>query len=94
MAGEPATRGSDQPPAEDDVGNHHWPLISNYYVGHGATFAPHHSHPGIDKQELRKMHDGTGKLIEIERHDARATYHKAMEGPGCRDKSNVAMKEG
>ena len=94
MVGEPATRGSDQPPTEGEVGNHHWPIISNYFVGHGSGFAPHHSHPGVDKQELRLIHEGSGRINEIEQHDARASYHMAAELPGCRDKSNVAMKEG
>ena len=94
MAGEPATRGSDQPPSEDDVGNHHWPLISNYFVGHGSNFAPHHSHPGIDLQALRLIHMGTGTEDEISHHDDRATYHHAMEDPGCRDASNVSMQDG
>ncbi len=93
MAGEPATRGSDQPPSEDEIGNHHWSTVSNYFVAHGSAHAPHHSHPGIDKQELRKIHDGTGKFEEILIHDDRATYHHAMEMPGCRDTSNVAMRE-
>ncbi len=91
MVGEPATRGDDAPPSAEDVGNHHWPLISNYYVGHGASFAAHHSHPGITRQELRIIHIGTGTANEIDIHDDRATYHYAAELPGCRDVTNTTM---
>ncbi len=92
MVGEPAATGDDAPPTADDIGNHHWPILSNYFEGHNSHFALHHSHPGLTIQEFRLIHLGTGRQNEIEQHDARASYHMPAELPGCRDKSNVSMR--
>ncbi len=83
MVGEPATRGSDQPPSADEIGNHHWPTISNYFQEHGNNFMEHHSHPGMDKSMLRLVHERSAGVLG-DRHAKTAQFHMAMEMYGCR----------
>lgn len=83
MVGEPSSLKDDAPPSADEVGNHHWPIVSNIFAGHGATFPMHHSHPGLDIQMMRQVHknQNTGGINIT--HDRYAQFHKAMEKPGC-----------
>ncbi len=89
MAGEPTSRGDDAPPTAAEVGNHHWPLVTNIFEAHGSKFPLHHSHPGITSGELLRIHvrSPTGGLNP--NHDQRQNvmYHRAMEEDGCRQET-------
>ncbi len=86
MAGEPTSRGTDQPPTEAEVGNHHWPLVTNIFAGHGSKFLAHHSHPGITAREMLRIHVRlpTGGINPSHDIKQNVMYHQAMDIDGCR----------
>ncbi len=89
MVGEPATRGDDAPPTAAEVGNHHWPIVTNVFAGHGSKFPRHHSHPGITIAEMRRKHVNLDTGGQNPNHDKGASYHQAMEIDGCRQRFGI-----
>lgn len=81
--------GTDNAPNERDVGNHHWPRISNYYQAHGAgyPYATHHSHPPLSDTDMYTVH--SFPRFNKSAHDATAIYHEPKEIPGCRTRSRI-----
>ncbi len=90
MAGEPTSRGTDQPPTEAEVGNHHWPLVTNIFESHGAKHPEHHSHPGLTIREMLRIHKRiiTGGISNDHDLEQNVQYHQAMERDGCRTHSS------
>jgi hypothetical protein len=84
MVGEPASSDHDQPPTEGDVGNHHWPYVTNIFASHGGKFPEHHNHVGLVPSELRKAHELNIHGGLMDEHDTTAVYHKPENVPGCR----------
>ncbi len=86
MAGEPTSRGDDAPPTAGEIGNHHWPLVTNIFAAHGSKFPLHHSHPGITMKELLRIHSRkiTGGANPDHEITGNVKYHQAMEIDGCR----------
>ena len=79
MAGTSTPKGSqvgiDIPPTREEVGNHHWPEVSNYFQAHGNQFPEHHEHFDIPLEKMKQFHaitrmDGTKHL-----HDKTARFH-------------------
>jgi hypothetical protein len=84
MVGEPATADSDQPPTGAEVGNHHWPYITNIFSTHGAHFPEHHDHKGISTDRLQQIHTPTNTGGIHPDHDTYANFHEPLEKDGCR----------
>lgn len=80
--------GTDNAPTAGEVGNHHWPHVSNYFAEHGAQFLEHHDHRDpntgtlLELSELRSMHHQT-RFHKVG-HDKTAMYHVPKEVSGCR----------
>lgn len=76
--------GQELPPDSQQIGNHHWPNVSNIFAEHGARFPKHHSHPVLDEAAVRTLHsqDKFDKVL----HDKYAEYHEPKEEPGCRSR--------
>lgn len=74
--------GQELPPDSQEVGNHHWPFVSNIFAEHGARFPKHHSHTDMNEKGLRALHNQVG--FDKTHHDRYAEYHTPKEEPGCR----------
>jgi len=86
MVGEPSARGDDAPPTAGEIGNHHWPVVTNIFAGHGSKFPRHHSHPGITQREMLRIHSRliTGGPNPDHDKSQNVMYHQAMDLDGCR----------
>ncbi len=87
MVGEPSPLTSDIPPSADQVGNHHWPVVTNYFQGHGSSFVEHHRHSIYMEERpllLKELHVGLDTGAMNPDHDKDADYHAPREEPGCR----------
>jgi len=78
---EPRT-GLEEPPNSEDVGNHHWPDVTNIYESHDHEFPEHHSHYGpfgdkLHGSDLRATHNSA------QVHEETAMYHAPRGEPGC-----------
>lgn len=74
MAGAPPSKHSDISPTREQVGNGHWPAVSNYFQGHGQKFVDPHEHPGLTDKELKEVHKPTNHGGMNLDHDKSAVY--------------------
>ena len=78
--------GSEEPPTEQSVGNHHWPYITNIYEAHGNAFPEHHKHlfklheMPIGPEGLKFIHQHAQQRA----HEASARWHDPEGKDGCR----------
>ena len=72
--------GTDNAPNALEVGNHHWPVISNYFEAHGASMDrfEHHAHDSLEVDVHRFP------SFNKAAHDVTAFYHEPKGVPWCR----------
>ncbi len=52
--------------------NGHWPVVTNYFQGHGSEFLPKHTHPELTTEQLREIHPP--RKFQRDLHDNNAVY--------------------
>ncbi len=77
--------GSEVPPTEQSVGNHHWPHITNIYEAHSNVFPEHHkhvykNHKPVGPEGLKFIHQYTQRAA----HEESARVHEPEGKDGCR----------